>query len=197
MLKKYGIQILLVIICMSIAVKTALDAPLAINTLDIRLSITEPGDSRLFYNVGNGYNEDETVRSPIPESEGLTDLQFILPDADHFVGMRWDIIEHDRGAEVFVDRIVVNYYGGYESYQLRPESIIPMNQITDYDILDRGIEFNVKPGDIDPYLVFTQIPSSSEAPSRVWVLVKGIFWGILASLLLVVLYRLVMGYLNG
>ena len=195
MLKKYGIYLGILVLCMAIGLKTAFDTPLGRNTLELKLNSSQTGVTELFYDDGLGFSGEKRVPVELLESDTKTDLVFEIPQ-EPMVRLRWDPVYSDDGVKTTVYEAKMVYYGGEYEETLAFETIVPQNDIKTFRIQDNSFYFEVDSGHSDPYLVFTKIPEQPPEPSRTWLVVKGIVFSILAAVLLSAIYRLIVWYFN-
>jgi len=195
MLKKYGIYLAILVLCLSIGLKTAIDTPLGRNTFELKLNSSQPGVTELFYDDGLGFSAEKRVPVELMESETKTDLVFEIPQ-DQMVRLRWDPVYSDEGVQTTVYEAKLVYYGGEYEQDLEFETVVPQNHIKTFRIQDKSFYFEVESGSSDPYLIFTKIPSQPEQPSRTWLIVKGVVFSLLAAVLFSAIYRLIVWYFN-
>jgi len=195
MLKKYGIYLTIFVLCLAIGLKTAVDTPLGRNTLEIELTSSQIGTNELFYDDGLGFSPQKRIPVELLEQDKKTDLVFVLPQ-EPMVRLRWDPVYSDEGVSTTVRRVKMSYYGGEYEKDLAFETIVPQNDIKTFRIQDHSFYFEVEKGSPDPYLIFTKMPESPEKPSRVWVIVKGVVFSLLAAVLFSAIYRLISWYFN-
>ncbi len=194
-IKKYGIYLSILIVCLAIGLKTAMDTPLGRHTLEIRLNSSQTGVTELFYDDGLGFSAEKRIPGELLESGVDTDLVFELPQPS-MVRLRWDPVYHEEGVQTTVNRIQVSFYGGEYVRDVVFETLVPQNHIKTFRIDPSRLYFEVDPGFNDPYLILTKIPEAPEPPSRTWLIVKGFAFSLLAALLLSAIYRLIVWYFN-
>ena len=195
MFKKYGIYLSILIVCITIGLKTAIDTPLGRNTLEIKLDSSQVGVTELFYDDGLGFSPEKRVVADLLEGEGKSELIFDLPQ-EPLVHLRWDPVYSDEGVQTTVYSAKMSFYGGEYVSDIAFETIVPQNDIKTFHIQEDELYFEVEKGFSDPYLVFTKIPESPERPSRTWVVVKGVVFSLLAAAILSAIYRLIVWYFN-
>ena len=195
MVKKYGIYLLILVICLAIGLKTAVDAPVGKNTLSIHLNSTRTGYTELFYDTGSGFNTNERVTGDLAIHDERTTLVFELP-YEPIQKLRWDPVYHEEGVDTTVYSIELAYYGDLSVDDIAFETIVPQNQIKTFDIGEDSFRFHVASGESDPYLVFTKIPEAPEEPSRKIIILEGFVFSLFAALLLSAIYRLIVWYFD-
>ena len=195
MVKKYGIYLLILAICLALGLKTAIDAPVGKHTLSIELNSTQTGYTELFYDTGSGFNAGERVTGDLAVKDERTTLVFGLP-YEPIQKLRWDPVYHEDGVDTTVYSIKLAYYGDLSVSDIPFETIVPQNQITTFEIGKDSFTFHVESGESDPYLVFTKIPGAPEEPSRKIILLEGFAFSLFAALLLSAIYRLIIWYFD-
>jgi hypothetical protein len=95
-----------------------------------------------------------------------------------------------------VHQVRMVYYGGEHTRDLAFETVVPQNQIETFRIDGNGLYFEVAGTSDDPYLLFSTMPEAPEQPSRVWVLLKGVVFSLLAAALFSGIFRLLSWYFN-
>lgn len=194
-IKKFGIYLSILVVCLAIGIKTAMDTPLGRHTLEIQLNSSQTGPTELFYDDGLGFAAEKRIPVELLESEVETDLIFELPQAS-MLRLRWDPVYHDDGVKTTVSGIQVSFYGGEFVRDIAFETVVPQNHIKTFRIDNGKLYFEVDSGFNDPYLLLTKIPDAPEPPSRTWLIVKGILFSLLAAALLSAIYRLTIWYFN-
>ncbi len=195
MFKKYGIYLSILVVCMAIGLKTAIDTPLGRNTLEIKLNSSQTGATEVFYDDGLGFAPDKRIPIELLESDTKTELIFELPQVP-IIHLRWDPVYSDEGVQTTVYDAKISFYGGEFVSDIAFETIVPQNHIKTFRIQENEFYFEVENGSNDPFLIFTKIPESPEKPSRTWVVVKGVVFSLLAAAVLSGLYRLIVWYFN-
>lgn len=195
MIKKYGIYLLILVVCLAIGLKTAFDTPIGKNTLAIELTSSQTGYTELFYDTGEGFNAGQRITGNVSEQDIQTNLIFELPD-EPIKQLRWDPVYTDDGVETSVHSVRIAYYGSVSVTDVVFESIVPRNHIKTFEIHKDSFRFGVESGMSDPYLIFTKIPEVPEKPSNLWVIVKGAGFSIFAALFLSAIYRMIEWYFD-
>lgn len=194
-MKKYGIYLLILVVCMAIGLKTAIETPLGRNTVVFEVTNSHAGMTELFYDVGTGFSAEKRVPVELTEVEQKTVIEYEVP-LEQIRQLRWDPVYHEEGVQTVIHSAKMSYYGGENVLDIEFESVVPKNHIKTFEIEEKTIKFAVESGFNDPYLVFTKIPEAPEAPSRTWVIVKGILFSLLAAALFSAFYRLIVWYFN-
>lgn len=180
---------------MAIGLKTAIDTPLGLNLLEIKLNSSQTGPTELFYDNGLGFSAERRIPMELTVKDEKTDLIFELPQ-EPLLRLRWDPVYHDEGVNTTVYNVKMSFYGGEYEEDIAFETIVPQNDIKTFKIQKDSIYFEVENGFADPYLIFTKIPELPPEPSRTWVIVKGVVFSLLAAALFSAIYRLIVWYFN-
>jgi hypothetical protein len=195
MIKKYGIYLFILVVCLAIGLKTAFDTPIGKNTLTIELKSSQTGETELFYDTGAGFNAVQRITGQVSEQDARIDLIFELP-YEPIRQLRWDPVYHEDGVETTVYSVKIAYYGTLSITDLAFETVVPQNQIKRFEISKDSFHFGVESGLSDPYLIFTRIPEIPEEPSNLWVIIRGAGFSLLAALILSAIYRGIAWYFD-
>ena len=195
MVKKYGIYLLILVICLAIGMKTAIDVPIGKDTLSIELISSQTGVAELFYDTGEGFNAAQRISVQLDLKDQRTTMVYELPH-EPIKTLRWDPVYHEEGVDTTVYSVKMAYYGDYSITDIVFESIVPQNQIKSFEIGKDSFQFQVASGESDPYLVLTRIPQAPQEPSRVGIILAGLGFSLFAALLLSVIYRLIVWYFD-
>ena len=195
MVKKYGIYLLILVICLAIGMKTAIDTPRGENTLSIELTSSQTGYTELFYDTGKGFNAEQRISGQLEQKDTRTTLVFVLP-YESIKALRWDPVYHEDGVDTTVYSVKMAFYGDYSVTDIVFESIVPQHQIKTFEIGKDSFHFHVASGESDPYLIFTRIPEAPIEPSRVGTILEGLGLSLFAALVLSVIYRLIIWYFD-
>src|SRR5712691_4102648 len=62
-------------------------------SFEIELRSSQAGTAQLFYDIGRGMNDADSVRTPVRAGESVTTLEFALP-AGEYHALRFDPVEY-------------------------------------------------------------------------------------------------------
>lgn len=126
---------------------------------EIAMSSSQPGNAQVFYDIGRGFNESDSARSPQPAAEVMSLLRVPLPEGE-YRAIRFDPIEHGGCSLAFRDARIVNISGQVVRSFSLPDFQAP-NDIMEMQIRDNAITLDLSNANTDPHLTISLDPSVS------------------------------------
>ena len=117
--------------------------------LQVAMSSSVDSTAQVFYDLGQGLNENDSVRIQIPGTEIIRDYRFKLPNKLIY-GLRFDPL--NTGGRVKIDDILVTDVVGKVLQRLDWRQLKPGNQIQSLIILAKEAEITVPENANDPQL---------------------------------------------
>jgi len=190
------IDTLILLVCLAIGVKTAVDQPIGRHTFTLDLQSSATAISEVFYDLGEGYQAVDSVEAPIPVEAAPVSVSFELPLEGVIRSLRWDPINDGRALDVEVTKATLSYYGGLAVHELPLESVVPLHQIDGFEVSAQSMRFSVLEGNSDPHMAWSDIPSAPPPPERKFIAWWGALFGLLGGAFLILSYRMVLWYFD-
>lgn len=117
--------------------------------VDVELKTTSQGHIQLYYDQGNGYNENDSSTESLIADNQVHHYRLSLPPGK-YTHFRIDPI--DRQGSMLISDITINEYHGYLLYILGTNDVKAANQIKSLKQTDDGLEVTTTSGANDPQL---------------------------------------------
>jgi hypothetical protein len=196
MIKKLGVYLLILFVCLSIGLKNAYTVAPTRDFIVIDLTSSEAGTTELFYDSGNGFNATERIEFELIEVGEPTQIAFQLPESKSIQRLRWDPVYSMPEVIAEVTRVYFSYYDAEIEIEVPLDALVPANHIHSFESTTDEVRFVVGGTDSDPYLFIEQSPEKPELPQSPWLHYKAWGFSLLAALLLSGLYRSLVWYFN-
>jgi hypothetical protein len=193
--KKYGVYVAILLVCLTVGMKTAMDAPMGRHTLEILLSSSQAGLTEVYYDDGQGFAAERRIPVQLVLAGEPTNLIYELP-SEPVLSLRWDTVSHPEGVQTTVHAMRIVYYDGKHTHDLALESVVPIHQVETFRVDEGRLYFEVTGTADDPYLLLGALPEAPEAPSRIGILLQGFFFSLVAAAIFSGFFRLLSWYFN-
>ncbi len=128
---------------------------------ELAMRSSRPGMAQLFYDIGKGFNENDSVRLSAPAGESNRELRFALP-AGEYRALRFDPIERGTCSMTIRSARIVDL-SGRTLRKFSPSEFSDFHDVSEKRIVDTEITLNLSATDDDPH--FT-IPLTSPLALR-------------------------------
>src|SRR5438105_7000351 len=124
--------------------------------LGISMRTSHSGNAQLFYDLGRGMNEGDSVRRPMRAGEAAF-YRFPLPPAE-YRAIRLDPIEHGDGTIITISQMKIFDSSGRTVRRFGPEDFTSYNDVSEKKFVGDILTLKLSPSDIDPNLTITLEP---------------------------------------
>jgi len=133
---------------------------------DITLTSTSVGDTQLFWDLGRGYNEDDSSRQPLKIEPKPVVYRYMMPMGD-FKALRFDPID---GAGAFdLSHAQIVDLRGRVKYKFTPGDFKAANQIAGLEVRGDTVHVQTIPGARDPILeIALKTPIHLSSSAKIW-----------------------------
>lgn len=115
--------------------------------LEVEVSSDTFANVQVYFDVGRGLNENDSVRIAVVAAEAFTRLRLPLPGGS-YQSLRFDPL--DRPGQIRIRDLRIVGDGGRLVREFTPEQLMPTHQIASFDVRDDTIDITVEPPANDP-----------------------------------------------
>jgi hypothetical protein len=117
---------------------------------EVSLRSSSPGIAQTFYDIGNGVNEQNSARMPLPASKEMTLYRFPLPEGDYHA-IRFDPLDHGNAEMVIREARIVDILGHtVRAFPLN--ELVASNGLYKFDSASGAMSLTLGSADVDPML---------------------------------------------
>src|SRR5438270_9498921 len=132
----------------AITLVSALFSPLFY--FEVYLRSSSPGIAQTFYDIGNGVNEQNSQRLPVPASNSMAVYKFPLPEGDYHA-IRFDPLDHGNAEMLIRGARIVDISGRtVRAFSLTEFSA--SNGLFKFDSASGAMSLSLGPADVDSIL---------------------------------------------
>lgn len=121
--------------------------------LDVVSAHGHPSVAQLFWDIGEGINQSNSLRVSYEQHEGLQTLRFPLP-AQHLHALRFD--PRDGAGKLSIRRIRIIDAVGHTKAELPLQALTAVQDVETFEIRDASLSITAEKASADPVLSFQQ-----------------------------------------
>ena len=124
---------------------------------EVKMSSSTAGTGQIFYNIGRGISEHDSVRLPVGSGESSAVYRFPLPEAD-YRALRFDPLNHGNSNIVISYARIVDAHTHERTVRdFLPSDITAIRDISHFEVSGSKIKLSLGPADNDSNLMISQL----------------------------------------
>ena len=120
-------------------------------SFEVSMRSSQLGNAQVFYDLGSGMNERDSVRRPFRASESAATHRFPLPPGE-YKAIRLDPIEHGNDTSITIYRLGILDSSGRVVRHFSPEEFTAYHDVSEKQLTGGTITLKLAGTDIDPNL---------------------------------------------